>query len=93
MHELSVVQSVVEAIVEKLGDAEVTRVRLAIGKQAGVVVDSIRFSFDLVVEGTSLEGATLEIDEPDNRDLRIVSVEVWKTCAPPAAAGTTPDSG
>jgi hydrogenase nickel incorporation protein HypA/HybF len=93
MHELAVVQSVVEAIVEKLGDAEVTRVRLSIGTQAGVVVDSIRFSFDLVVEGTSLEGATLEIDEPDNRDLRIVSVEVWKACAPPAAAGTTPDSG
>jgi hydrogenase nickel incorporation protein HypA/HybF len=93
MHELAVVQSVVEAIVEKLGDAEVTRVRLSIGTQAGVVVDSIRFSFDLVVEGTSLEGATLEIDEPDNRDLRIVSVEVWKACAPPAVVGTTPDSG
>jgi hydrogenase nickel incorporation protein HypA/HybF len=93
MHELAVVQSVVEAIVEKLGDAQVTRVRLSVGTQAGVVVDSIRFSFDLVVEGTSLEGATLEIDEPDNRDLRIVSVEVWKTCAPPAVVGTTPDSG
>jgi hydrogenase nickel incorporation protein HypA/HybF len=92
MHELSVIQSVVDAIVEKLGDREVARVRLVVGRQAGVVVDALRFSFDLVTEGTSLSGAALEIDEPDTRDLRIVSVEVWKECAPPAAAATTPES-
>lgn len=92
MHELSVAQAVVDEIVGKLGDADVVCVRLAIGRRSGVVVDSIRFCFDLVTEGTTLEGASLEVDEPPGRDLRIVSVEVTKACATPAAA-PTPRSG
>jgi hypothetical protein len=57
-----------------------------------VVVDALRFSFDLVTDGTPLAGAALEVDEPDTAELRIVSVEVWRECAPPAAAATTPES-
>ena len=64
MHELSITQSVVESIVERLGDAQVTRVTLEIGRLSGVVVDSIRFCFDLVAEGTSVQGAELVVDEP-----------------------------
>jgi hydrogenase nickel incorporation protein HypA/HybF len=64
MHEMSITQAVVDAVAEKLGDAEVTEVRLEIGKLAGVVVDSIRFCFDLVAEGTTLHGARLVVDEP-----------------------------
>jgi len=64
MHELSLTQSVVEAIAERLGDARITRVRLEIGKISGVVVDSIRFCFDLITDGTTLQGAVLEIIEP-----------------------------
>jgi hydrogenase nickel incorporation protein HypA/HybF len=64
MHELSLTQSIVSAIATKLGDARVSCVRLEIGKLSGVVVDSIRFCFDLVTEGTTLEGARLEIIEP-----------------------------
>ena len=64
MHELSLTQSMVDAIVERMGDARVVRVRVEIGKLSGVVVDSIRFCFDLVAAGTSVDGAELEIDEP-----------------------------
>ena len=64
MHEMSITQAVVDAVVEKLGDAEVTSVRLSVGKLSGVVVDSIRFCFDLVAEGTTLAGAALVVDEP-----------------------------
>jgi hydrogenase nickel incorporation protein HypA/HybF len=64
MHELSIAQSIVEDIGERLGDTRVTRVTLEIGKLSGVVVDSIRFCFDLVAEGTSLDGAALVITEP-----------------------------
>jgi hydrogenase nickel incorporation protein HypA/HybF len=64
VHELSVTQSVVDAVVEKLGESRVVRLRLEIGRLSGVVVDSVRFCFDLVAEGTTLEGATLEVDEP-----------------------------
>ncbi len=67
MHEMSITQSIVEAVTEKLGDAEVTAVRLEIGKLSGVVVDSVRFCFDLVTDGTTLAGARLEVDEPPGR--------------------------
>lgn len=90
MHELSVTQAVVDEIVAKLGDTVVTMVRLAIGRRSGVVVDSVRFCFDLVTEDTSLAGAELVVDEPPGRDLRIVSVEVIRECAAPVAAPKTP---
>ena len=64
MHELSLTQAVVEAITERVGDARITSVRLEIGRLSGVVVDSIRFCFDLVAEGTTLHGARLDIDQP-----------------------------
>lgn len=64
MHELAITQSIVEAVAERVGEATVVRLRLEIGALAGVVVDSVRFCFDLVSEGTVLAGATLEIEEP-----------------------------
>jgi hydrogenase nickel incorporation protein HypA/HybF len=64
MHELAITESVVAAVTDKLPDAKVTLVRLEIGALSGVVADSVRFCFDLVTEGTNLEGATLEITEP-----------------------------
>jgi len=90
MHELSVAQAVVDEIVAKLGSQVVTTVRLAVGEQSGVVVDSVRFCFDLVTQDTSLAGAELVVDTPPGRDLRIVSVEVIKECAAPAAVRTNP---
>jgi hypothetical protein len=59
------------------------------GRRSSVVVDSVRFCFDLVTEDTSLAGAELVVDEPPGRDLRIVSVEVIRECAAPAAAPKT----
>ena len=67
MHELAIAQGVVDAIVQRLGPARVTAVDLRIGKVSGVVPDAVRFCFDLVVAGTALDGATLEIDEPSGR--------------------------
>lgn len=64
MHELALTQATVEAIVDRMGDARIECVRLEIGKLSGVVVDSIRFCFDLVAKGTTVEAARLEIDEP-----------------------------
>jgi hydrogenase nickel incorporation protein HypA/HybF len=67
MHELAVTQSIVEQIAEKTYGSRVTEVRLEIGALAGVVTDSVRFCFELVTEGTPLEGATLRIEEPPGR--------------------------
>ena len=63
MHELAITESVVAAVSERLPEARITCVRLDIGVMSGVVADSVRFCFDLVTEGTNLEGARLEIVE------------------------------
>lgn len=65
MHELAIAQGVIETIVDRLGDTRVLAVHLRIGKVSGVVPDAIRFCFDLVAEGTPVEGARLQIEEPD----------------------------
>jgi hydrogenase nickel incorporation protein HypA/HybF len=64
VHEMAITQSVVEAVSNRMGDTQVKRVCLEIGTLSGVVADSIRFCFDLVTAGTSLEGAELEIVQP-----------------------------
>ena len=64
MHELAITEGLVDAVTERLPGQRVTCVRLELGALSGVVADSLRFCFDLVTEGTSLEGATLEIAEP-----------------------------
>jgi hydrogenase nickel incorporation protein HypA/HybF len=62
VHELAITESIVAAVVERMPDTTVRRVRLEIGRLSGVVPDAVRFCFDLVVAGTSLE-----IDEPPGR--------------------------
>lgn len=87
MHELSITQSVVDTIVERLGEVPVHRVRLEIGKLSGVVPDSVRFCFELVTAGTTLDGAALEIDEPDGSarcrtcGTEFATAEVMPLCA------------
>jgi hydrogenase nickel incorporation protein HypA/HybF len=63
VHELSITQSIVDAVVEKMDGETVVAVRLEIGKLSGVVPDSVRFCFDVICAGTALEGAGLDIDE------------------------------
>lgn len=67
MHELSITQSIVESVADHARGRKVSRVTLEIGKCAGVTIDAVRFCFDLAAEGTSLEGATLEIREIEAR--------------------------
>ncbi len=76
MHELAITDAIVAAVTEKLPEEKILLVRLEIGALSGVVADSLRFCFDLVTEGTNLEGASLEIIESDGADLRIVSVRM-----------------
>lgn len=67
MHEMAITQSVIDAVCNRMGDAQVRRVCLEIGTLSGVAADSVRFCFDLVTEGTTLEGATLDIVQPSGR--------------------------
>jgi hydrogenase nickel incorporation protein HypA/HybF len=63
MHELAITQEVIAIVEARLAGARVTRIVLEIGKLSAVLPDAIRFCFDACVEGTGLEGATLEILE------------------------------
>lgn len=67
MHELGITQSVVDAVLDAVEEPRITRLQLEIGTLSGVVPDSVRFCFDLVAEGTPLEGAYLDIVEPTGR--------------------------
>jgi hydrogenase nickel incorporation protein HypA/HybF len=67
VHELSITQSVVTAVTERMRDAPVRRIRLEVGRLSGLVPDAVRFCFEMVAAGTTCEGATLEIDEPAGR--------------------------
>lgn len=66
MHELSIAYSLVEAAeaaAEAANATAVTAVYLRLGQLSGVVVDSLRFGWEIAVEGTRLAGARLEIEE------------------------------
>jgi hydrogenase nickel incorporation protein HypA/HybF len=66
MHELSIAQAIVEGVQETADREKATRVlrvRLRVGQLSGVVADSLRFCYDLVVAGTCMEGSHLEIVE------------------------------
>jgi hydrogenase nickel incorporation protein HypA/HybF len=62
MHELAITQSVVDAVCERAAGRPVRSVQVRVGALTAVVPDAMRFCFDLVVEGTSAEGARLDID-------------------------------
>lgn len=63
VHELSIAQSVVEAVCERAGERRVSSVRLEVGQLCAVVPHSLLFCFDVVTAGTHAEGASLHIDE------------------------------
>jgi hydrogenase nickel incorporation protein HypA/HybF len=65
MHELSVAQSIVEIIRQHVPESEwehVTAVRLKIGKVAGVVPESLEFSFQAITAESLFSHARLEIE-------------------------------
>ena len=64
MHELSITQSVVDAVCERAAGRPVRTVTVRVGMLTAVVADSMRFCFDLITVGTVAEGARLEIVQP-----------------------------
>lgn len=65
MHEMSLMESVLEIVEEearKAGATRVRAVRLAIGELSHVEPEAMRFCFDAVVHGTIAAEAVLEIE-------------------------------
>ncbi len=66
MHELSIAHGIVEVVTESArasGASGVRTVHLNIGRLSGVEAGALQFSYDLVVQGTMLDGSQLLIQE------------------------------
>ena len=68
MHEMALCESILGTLQDAArrdGFARVTKVRLEIGRFAGVETEALRFGFDVVTRGSLAEGAELIIlDQP-----------------------------
>jgi hydrogenase nickel incorporation protein HypA/HybF len=67
MHELALMEGMIAAVAARVRPARVGRLRLQIGKLAGVLPETIQFCFAVCARGTTLDGADLEIDEVRGR--------------------------
>jgi hydrogenase nickel incorporation protein HypA/HybF len=63
LHELSIADSVVQIACQHADGRRVTKVRLKVGHLRQVVPSALAFGFELVAEGTPVEGAELEMKE------------------------------
>src|SRR4051812_41244835 len=66
MHEIGLMQRMVEVALERAANArarQVQRVTVRVGVESGVVPDVIAFAFDMATRGTIAEGAELQIEE------------------------------
>ncbi|NLY55679.1 MAG: hydrogenase maturation nickel metallochaperone HypA [Firmicutes bacterium] len=65
MHELSIALSLLDLITEecqKHGVERLKKIKVVAGELAGVVPEALKFSFEVVSEGTVAEGAELEVE-------------------------------
>ncbi len=87
MHEMGITQSIVAIVAEQAAGRKVTRVTLEIGKLAAIMPDAIRFCFDIVAQGSALDGAALDIIEIPGRarcldcDAEVALTEAFGRCA------------
>lgn len=64
MHELSLAQDIIDTVQQNVPKEEICLVKfvvIKVGAFAGVVTDSLKFSFQAITSGTELDGAELEI--------------------------------
>jgi hydrogenase nickel incorporation protein HypA/HybF len=68
MHELSIAEALIEQVDEELRRAgqtgTVMRLELAVGRLSGVHCDALRFGFQMLSQGTPLEGVEVSIRQP-----------------------------
>ncbi|NBB98006.1 MAG: hydrogenase maturation nickel metallochaperone HypA [Alphaproteobacteria bacterium] len=72
MHEMSLAEGIRSTVIEQAqaqGFARVTRVRLEIGRFAGVEKPALEFAFDVVMRGSPAEGAELQMIDLPGRAL------------------------
>jgi len=80
VHELGITRNLVAIVGEAAQGRRVRKVWLEIGERSALLPDAVRFCFDVVSQGTVLEGATLEIVALPGEALNIKAMEV-EPCA------------
>ena len=89
MHELSIITSVVESVIESLADypgAKVKEARLRVGALASVIEDSLQFCYQIATEDTPLAGSTLVVNvlpvvmhcDPCGKDVTLASLQSFR---------------
>jgi hydrogenase nickel incorporation protein HypA/HybF len=63
LHELAIADSIVRIASRHAGERRVTKVYLKVGHLRQVVPSALAFSFELVAQGTPVEGAELALEE------------------------------
>lgn len=63
VHELAIAQSILTIAERHAAGRRISRVEVEVGHLRQVVPAALRFSFELVAEGTAAEGAELELTE------------------------------
>jgi hydrogenase nickel incorporation protein HypA/HybF len=63
MHELSIAESVVRIASRQADGRRVTRVQMKVGHLRQVVPSALAFGFELLAEGTLVEGAELDMEQ------------------------------
>lgn len=76
MHEMGLAQAIVQVVGGIAGGRPVERVRVQVGVQQAVAGDSLAFNFGLLVEGTELGGAVLDVAPAPGDAVRVEAVEI-----------------
>lgn len=76
MHELGITRNIVAIVGEAARGRRVLRITLEIGARAGVAADAIAFCWDVVAQGTPVEGAVLDIVPLAGHELSIKTMEI-----------------
>lgn len=63
MHELAIVNGILEAVTERSGGGRILRIVVEIGELTAILPDALQFCFDIAAQGTAAEGATLDIQK------------------------------
>jgi hydrogenase nickel incorporation protein HypA/HybF len=61
MHELGIVEQLLEIVTERCGGAPVQKIVMEVGMLSAVLPEALMFCFDVAREGTVADQATLEI--------------------------------
>ncbi len=66
MHELVIVEGILEAVLPEVRKYNVSRIlsiKLKIGELSGVLPESVNYYFDIAAKGTEAEGAKINIEK------------------------------